>query len=73
MVSILIRYSSNHMKCMDMSYPGFPRAAEKNPCMEQAGNLKNDEISWKNHGIWLLDARLDVIGSHFFSSLTSLA
>ena len=37
----------------------FPRALEnmenglKNPCMEKSWNLKNDEISWKNHGILL--------------------
>ena len=54
-------------------HPGFPRALEnlenmenglKNPCMEK-WNLKKDEISWKNHGILLLNACLDVFGIHF--------
>ena len=25
---------------------------KKNTCMEKSWNLKNDEISWKKHGIW---------------------
>ena len=29
------------------------KMAIKNPCMENSWNLKNDEISWKNHGILL--------------------
>ena len=46
---------------------------QKNPCMEKSWNLKNDEISWKNHGILVLQWQFGCLWDSFFSSLASLA
>ena len=46
---------------------------KKIPCMEKSWNLKNDEISWKDHGILLLKCQFGCLWDSFFSSLASLA
>ena len=42
------------------------KMAKKNPCMEKSWNLKNDEISWKNHGIFYEMPVWTSLGFFFF-------
>ena len=42
-----------HYHCRVPIGSGKHRKSLKRPCIEMSWNLKNDEISWQNHGILL--------------------
>ena len=46
---------------------------KKNPCKEKSWNLKNDKISWKNHGILLLKWQFGCLWDSFFFLTRSIS